>query len=69
MGSDFGLTPRYNILPGQALLLCRNAESGREPVTLKWGLIPPWEPEPKTKISTIYSKAETVATSQAFTRC
>ena len=47
--SDFGLTPRYSILPGQALLLCRNAGSGRELATLKWGLIPPWEPEPNGK--------------------
>ena len=64
--SDFGLTPRYSILPGQALLLCRNAGSGRELVTLKWGLIPPWEPEPKTKLSTINAKAETVATSRLY---
>jgi putative SOS response-associated peptidase YedK len=66
MGSDFGLSPRYNILPGQTLLLCRNAGSGRELVTLKWGLIPPWEPEPKTKLSTINAKAETVATSRLY---
>jgi putative SOS response-associated peptidase YedK len=63
---DFGLTPCYNILPGQSLLLCRNAGSGRELVTLKWGLIPPWEPEPKTKLSTINAKAETVATSRLY---
>jgi putative SOS response-associated peptidase YedK len=66
VGAEFGLNPRYNILPGQTLLLCRNGESGRELVTLKWGLIPPWEPEPKTKLSTINAKAETVATSRLY---
>jgi putative SOS response-associated peptidase YedK len=64
--TDFGLNPRYNILPSQALLVCRNAASGRELVTLTWGLIPPWEPEPKTKLSTINAKAETVATSRLY---
>jgi putative SOS response-associated peptidase YedK len=64
--TDFRLNPRYNILPGQALLLCRNGASGREIVTLKWGMIPPWEPEPKTKLSTINAKAETVATSRLY---
>ncbi len=28
---------------------------------MRWGLVPPWEPEPKTKFSTINARAETVA--------
>jgi len=66
LDTDFSLNPRYNILPSNAVLTCRNSESGRELVALKWGLIPPWEPEPKTRLSTINAKSETVATSKLY---
>ena len=66
LDTDFGLNPRYNILPSNAVLACRACETGRELVTLKWGLIPPWEPEPKTKLSTINAKSETAATSRLY---
>ena len=66
LDTDFGLNPRYNILPSNAVLACRASEARRELVTLKWGLIPPWEPEPKTKLSTINAKSETAATSRLY---
>lgn len=66
LDTDFGLNPRYNILPGNAVLACRSAASGREMVALRWGLIPPWEPEPKTRLSTINARSESVVTSRLY---
>jgi putative SOS response-associated peptidase YedK len=56
-----GLKPRYNIAPSQTVPIVRNAESGREMVMTRWGLIPHWSKEPKTKYSTINARIETVA--------
>lgn len=41
-GFPADLEPRWNIAPGQQVLLLRNGESGRELVSALWGLTPPW---------------------------
>jgi len=56
-----GLKPRYNIAPSQQVPIIRDTESGREMVMAKWGLIPHWSKEAKTKYSTINARIETVA--------
>jgi putative SOS response-associated peptidase YedK len=33
---------------------------------MRWAIIPPWEPKPTTKLSTINARAETVATSRLY---
>jgi len=56
-----GLKPRYNIAPSQQVPIIRDSEAGREMVMAKWGLIPHWSKEAKTKYSTINARIETVA--------
>ena len=56
-----GLRPRYNIAPSQQVPIIRDAESGREMVMTKWGLIPHWSKAAKTRYSTINARIETVA--------
>ena len=53
--------PRYNIAPSQTVPIVRMTESGRELLLARWGLVPHWSREPKTKYSTINARAETVA--------
>ena len=55
------LSPRYNIAPGQQVPFIRDSENGRELLLARWGLVPHWSREPKTKYSTINARAETVA--------
>lgn len=44
-----------------------NPQSGpRDPVMLRWRLVPPWLDEPKSAYSMINARAETVATKPAF---
>ena len=58
---QLGLSPRYNIAPSQDTPIIRSAEDGQELILAKWGLIPHWSKEPKTKYSTINARIETVA--------
>jgi putative SOS response-associated peptidase YedK len=54
------LKPRYNIAPSQNIPVVRNT-GNQEMVFAKWGLVPSWSKEPKTKYSTINARIETVA--------
>lgn len=56
-----GLKPRYNISPSQDIPIIRDTESSREMVLARWGLIPAWSKESKTKYSTINARIESVA--------
>ena len=58
---SLGLRPRYNIAPSQDIPIIRDTEEGQELVLVKWGLVPHWSKEPKTKYSTINARIETVA--------
>jgi putative SOS response-associated peptidase YedK len=63
----WNLPPRYNIAPTQDVLAIRLNEAGeREPVNLRWGLIPRWAKDEKIAYSTINARAETVASKPAF---
>jgi putative SOS response-associated peptidase YedK len=53
--------PRYNIVPGQDVPIVRLTEDGKALTLARWGLIPHWSKEPKTKYSTINARAESVA--------
>ncbi len=50
-----------DIRPTTQIPIIRQADGRRELSFVRWGLVPPWEPEPKTKFSTINARAETVA--------
>jgi putative SOS response-associated peptidase YedK len=60
--------PRYNIAPTQTVLGIRFDENAtpREPVLLKWGLIPSWAKDTKIGNSLINARADTVATKPSF---
>ncbi len=63
-------TPRYNIAPGQPVLVVRaRPESGaREALFVHWGLIPPWAEDPGIAYTMINARAETVAEKPTFSR-
>ena len=58
---QLNLQPRYNIAPSQDISIIRDAEEGHALTLARWGLIPHWSKEPKTKYSTINARIETVA--------
>ena len=62
------LEPRYNVAPTQPVLAVRAAANGtgRELVTLRWGLIPSWGDDPKIGYKLINARAETVAQKPSF---
>jgi putative SOS response-associated peptidase YedK len=64
--NPLGLRPNYNLAPTQASPIVRVVNGARQIDLCQWGLIPPWEPEFKTKLSTINAKAETIFTSRLF---
>lgn len=60
------LAPRYNVAPTQAVLVVRAAESGREALRMRWGLVPEWAKEPEKLPSMINARAETAASRPAY---
>jgi len=55
------LPARYNIAPGQDVPCIRDTGKGRELLAARWGLVPHWSKEEKSKYSTINARAESVA--------
>ncbi len=62
------LTPRYNIAPSQEILAVRfSPEDGsREPVRLKWGLVPFWSDDLAIGNRLINARAETAPKKPSF---
>jgi putative SOS response-associated peptidase YedK len=60
------LTPRYNIAPSQNIPIIRDTEARREMVMARWGLIPGWSKESRTKYSTINARIESAAEKPAY---
>lgn len=60
------IVPRYNIAPSQTLPIVLETSQGRCLVPAKWGLVPFWSKEPKTKYSTINARAETLVKSATY---
>jgi putative SOS response-associated peptidase YedK len=60
--------PRYNVAPGQNVLVARARASGRgrEPALVKWGLVPVWAKDPKIGNRMINARSETVADKPSF---
>ena len=61
------ISPRYNIAPTQEVPIVVN-ENGNKVVMMRFGLIPSWTKEKKTKYSLINARAETVAKKPMFRR-
>jgi putative SOS response-associated peptidase YedK len=61
------LSPRYNITPGQNILVvAHNAEDQNAAGWMYWGLIPPWAKERKIAHSLINARGESVHEKPAF---
>lgn len=60
------IAPRWNIAPTQQILAVRQSDDGREPVLLRWGLIPSWAKDAKIGNSLINARAETIAEKPSF---
>jgi len=58
-------TPRYNLAPGQPILVLPNDGTRRADVFL-WGLIPSWASDPRIGQRLINARAETLAVKPAF---
>lgn len=63
---SFEFRPNYNLSPTQdaPIVLVREGEKTID--LMRWGYIPPWEKEFKTKLSTINAKAETILESKLY---
>jgi putative SOS response-associated peptidase YedK len=57
------LTARYNIAPGQEVLVVTESPEGREAALLHWGLTPSWSAE---RAGLINARAETLETKPSF---
>lgn len=59
--------PRDNIKPTEQILVAALGSDGRRKIVpMKWGLVPSWSPEPKSKMATFNARAEGIATSKVF---
>ena len=63
-----GLEPDYNVAPTDPVPIVRISASagGRVLSAVRWGLVPAWAKDPKVGARMINARAETVATSSAF---
>ena len=59
--SAVDLPPRYNVAPNTQIPVIRQVGPQRQLTMMKWGLVPAWSPEPKTKFSTFNAKSEEAA--------
>lgn len=59
--------PRYNVAPGQDVLAMRSSPTGlREAVSLRWGLVPAWAPDPSVGGRMINARAESASERRAY---
>ncbi len=62
---EIQLEPHYNVAPGMMLPVVVNTPP-RMVRRMKWGLVPHWSREPKTKFSTINARMENLASSAVY---
>ena len=61
------LEPRFNFAPMQRGVVVRlDKEGRREPVIMRWGLVPSWSKDDKAGAAMINAKAATVAEKPAY---
>jgi len=65
--AEIDFPPRYNIAPTQPVLIVRNGFNGqREPVLVRWGLLPAWVKDPSNFSVLINARSETAAAKPSF---
>lgn len=57
---------RYNVAPTQPVVAVRAGPEGREATFLRWGLVPAWSREPRTRTPLLNARAETLFDASAF---
>jgi putative SOS response-associated peptidase YedK len=61
------LDPHYNIAPTQTVFAVRvNSAGDREPVQLRWGLVPSWAKDTQIAYKLINARSETAASKPSF---
>lgn len=66
-GPRFLEEPRYNIAPGQWVLIVRSEQGrGRVPLAARWGLVPSWTKDPEAGPKPINARAEGIASKPTF---
>jgi putative SOS response-associated peptidase YedK len=63
---DGDVYERFNIAPTQEVLAVVQNRDGRRARLLRWGLVPRWAKQPKTGLTMINARAETLATSSTY---
>lgn len=58
--------PRFNIAPTQSVLAVHRPTSEREPVLLRWGLIPSWAKDASMSAKCINARSEDLANNRVF---
>lgn len=58
--------PRYNIAPGQPVLIVLADDGGARAERARWGLVPPWAEDPAIGNRLINARAESAAQKPAF---
>lgn len=64
--SGLHIEKRFNIAPGQVVIVVRPAKAGLELDALEWGLVPSWSRDPRGGPRPINARAETVAEKPMF---
>src|SRR5690606_5356618 len=62
----FDFAPRYNIAPTQSVPVIRQTDEGRELVSMRWGLVPPWADGPSSGMPVINARSETAREKPMF---
>jgi len=62
------IAPSWNIAPTQQMMttVLDPATKKRQPVTMRWGLIPSWAKDDKIGVSTFNARADTISAKPAF---
>lgn len=58
--------PRYNVAPGQMVLVVRDDGAGRSAAMFRWGLVPSWAKDPKIGYKLINARSETLRSKPSF---
>lgn len=63
---DFRIEKRYNIAPGQWILIVRPERSARVPSLARWGLVPSWSRDPEAGPKPINARSEGITSKPMF---
>lgn len=64
--AGFRIEARFNIAPGQHIIVLRPEKGERTPIWARWGLVPSWARDPDAGPKPINARAEGLATKPTF---